>query len=174
MEVICPLANGNGVAYFLAGKFEIRTPMQLKVHASGSCLMVFLLFCHSGVLKNQKPWLKRHQGTLWVTVRKIHNFERSPIFFYQILAFAEPENSDNSQNNRPTTIKFHHNTSLHYGTMYTKFPVASPNGLINVPMTSDLCPLCICDHQQPQTNCKKPGKTCANALLQAVQWSACD
>ena len=41
MEVICPLANGNGVAYFLAGKFEIRTPMQLKVHASGSCLMVF-------------------------------------------------------------------------------------------------------------------------------------
>ena len=42
MEVICPLANGNGVAYFLAGKFEIRIPMQLKMHASGSCLMVFL------------------------------------------------------------------------------------------------------------------------------------
>ena len=47
MEVICPLANGNGVAYFLAGKFEIKTPMQLKVHASGSCLMVFSSISYS-------------------------------------------------------------------------------------------------------------------------------
>ena len=54
MEVICPLANGNGVAYFLAGKFEIRTPMQLKVHASGSCLMVFIRF-YMGFKSKKNP-----------------------------------------------------------------------------------------------------------------------
>ena len=69
MEVICPLANGNGVAYFLAGKFEIKTPMQLKVHASGSCLMVFLRFS----LEN--PNAVKIRGIVPLGLRQITTFQ---------------------------------------------------------------------------------------------------
>ena len=64
--MICPLANGNGVAYFLAGKFEIRTPMQLKVHASGSCLMVFSRF-----LENRRNFLQKNVENFIEISRKI-------------------------------------------------------------------------------------------------------